>query len=215
MTGKRTSEAARWLWPVACLITLAGYFGSWVAHPVAGLAILGLDLGEYVKFLPTVAAGQVTVWREGFYAPLVAVAAACGLLAYRKTYAYPFLLRLALILVGLVAALNLLPPAWSPAVLRSAEFRLQTIAIALSVAMLFASPLLALLPALPVYAIIAGLGIAGIWFPAWGFLSVLPAIAGLYGHALQPSWAFYVAIVGLLLLLASCWAGFRRETSVV
>ena len=76
---------------------------------------LGLDLGEYVKFLPSVRSGQVQLWREGFYLPLVAVSLAFSLFAYRRELRYPRWLRLLFLAVAIVAALNLLPPAWTPA----------------------------------------------------------------------------------------------------
>ena len=46
----------RVLLPLGALLAFWGYVGPWVDHRVAGLAILGLDLGEYVKFLPLVRA---------------------------------------------------------------------------------------------------------------------------------------------------------------
>ena len=47
----------RILLPLGALLAFLGYVGPWVDHRVAGLAVLGLDLGEYVKFLPQVRAG--------------------------------------------------------------------------------------------------------------------------------------------------------------
>lgn len=193
---------------------MLGYFGSWVAHPVAGLAILGLDLGEYVKFVPSVTSGETTIWRVGFYLPLFVVSAMCCLLTYRKAYGYSFWLRLALIIMGMAAALNALPPAWSPSVLRLPEFRVQTAGITISLILLASSPALAHLPRLPVYALLAGLTAAAIWLPARNFLRVLPDIAELYGHALRPAWAFYVTVVGLALLILACGMGYRRENTV-
>lgn len=201
----------RWLWPVACIVTLSGYFGPWVAHPVAGLAITGLDLGEYVKFLPSAMENSRTVWREGFYLPLVVVSVSCSLLTYRRVFAYPFLLKLVLVLLGFVAAFNLLPPAWTPAVLQSAEFRLQTVALVVCSALMAVSPLLALLPAPPVYTVLAvGAVVAG-WLPVSGFLHVLPTINALYKQDLAPGWGFYLLIVGILLFLAGYWAGYWQE----
>ena len=51
----------RWLTPAACLFALAGYFAPWVDNRVAGLVITGLDLGEYVKFLPAVRNGVISI----------------------------------------------------------------------------------------------------------------------------------------------------------
>src|SRR5689334_16813326 len=95
-----------WLLPVALLLALAGYFGSWVAHPVAGLAITGLDLGEYVKFLPDFRQGSLLIWRSGFYAPLVGVSSAALLAAFRPSFAYGWWMRAVLLAIALVAAFN-------------------------------------------------------------------------------------------------------------
>src|SRR5690606_17869344 len=69
----------RWLLPATILLAVAGYFGPWVGHRVAGLVVMGLDLGEYVKFLTPVRAGQIALWREGFYLPLVVASLAASL----------------------------------------------------------------------------------------------------------------------------------------
>lgn len=37
--------------------------------PVAGLQLIGLEMGEWVKFLPQVQAGQINVSRNLFYLP--------------------------------------------------------------------------------------------------------------------------------------------------
>ena len=206
-----TSGLTRWLWPFACLLVLAGYFGSWVAHPTAGLAITGLDLGELVKFLPEIRDGSITVWRQGFYLPLVVVSFTCSMLAYRITYAYHPALRLALLLAGAVAALNLLPPAWTPAILLEPEFRVQTLVLALCLAMIGVSPLLSLLPSAPVYGLLALFCVLTVAVPTQGFLRVLPSIAALYGHALRPAWAYYVCVAGLATLISAYWIGWVRE----
>src|ERR1700741_4715779 len=105
---------SRWLLPVALVLALIGYFGPWVAHPVAGLVITGLDLGEYVKFLPEVREGTIAIWRPGFYAPLVAVSAAALLAAYRRDFGFAWWLRYPLLALTAIAAFNLVPPAWTP-----------------------------------------------------------------------------------------------------
>ena len=136
----------RWLLPLAALLTLAGYFGPWVPHRVAGLVVTGLDLGEYVKFLPTVRGGQVTLWREGFYLPLVTVSLALSLAAFRPQWRYGWSMRVLLLVIAGIAALNLLPPAWGPATFTNPEFRQQIAALALCLGAAAMSPFLALLP---------------------------------------------------------------------
>ena len=205
------NNVVRWLWPAACLIVLTGYFGSWVAHPVAGLVVTGLDLGEYVKFLPSITDGSVSLWRQGFYLPLVLVSLSCGLLSYRDYYHYPFLLRLALIILGFVAALNLLPPAWTPTLLFTNEFMLQTATIAICALLLLASPLLRFLPPLPVYAILALFALLAIWFPVTGFLKVLPDINYLYNQPIRPGWGLYLMVIGIMSSVAAYALAYLAE----
>ena len=196
---------SRWLLPVAALLTLGGYFGPWVDHRAAGLVITGLDMGEYVKFLPPVRAGDVWLWRPGFYAPLVAVAATCALIAYRRALAYPFWARLGLLALAGIAALNLLPPAWTPARLLEPEFRVQTGALVTLLVSVASSPVFAHVPALVVRSAVAILAVAAIGYPVQGCLATLPTIAILYGHPLQPAWGLWLTGIGLVLLMIAVW----------
>jgi len=190
----------RWLLPLGALLTLAGYFGPWVAHRVAGLVVTGLDLGEYVKFLPVVRAGQVSIWRAGFYLPLVTVSLALSLAAFRPQLRYGWFVRGLLLAIASVAALNLLPPAWNEATFQNPEFRQQIGALLLCLAAAALSPLLALLPGWFSNGLIPLLSAFALWFPLRDFLSVLPAIRELYQQPLQPGWGVYLLGIGLLLL---------------
>jgi len=193
----------RWLLPVAGLLTLAGYFGPWVPHVVAGLVVTGLDLGEYVKFLPVVRNGEVRLWREGFYLPLVTVSFACSSAAFASLFRYRWPVRMLLLVMATVAALNLLPPAWSPAVLRAAEFRQQVLVMIACLMAIGVSPFLALLPRWLVALWVISLGGVALWWPFWQFLAVLPAIRELYQQPLVPGWGFYLTLSGLLLLVVT------------
>ncbi len=189
------------LLPLGALLAFLGYVGPWVDHRVAGLAILGLDLGEYVKFLPEVRSGAIGLWREGFYLPLVAVSLAlslCTCLPPRIAAIRGFhwlgwwLLQ---VIAAIVAALNLLPPAWTPQRMLTPEFQQQAAALALCLAAVASGPFLALLPRL----------VDGRWLvlllslwaavvPVQQFLAVLPEIATLYNHPLAPGWGMYVML---------------------
>ena len=52
--------------------------------------MLGLDLGELAKFLYPVQLGDIRLWREAFYLPLVAVSAILSLNAFRRDAMLPF-----------------------------------------------------------------------------------------------------------------------------
>lgn len=203
----------RWLLPLSALLTLAGYFGPWVPHRVAGLVVTGLDLGEYVKFLPVVRSGQVMLWREGFYLPLVTVSLALSLFAFRSCLRYGWLTRVLFLLVAGVAALNLLPPAWDQSTFRNPEFRQQIQALAVCLGAAAMSPLLALFPRRLSAGVVLVLSGFALWFPLRDFLRVLPTIRELYHQPFAIGWGLYVMAVGLLLLLATAVVGLLKTAT--
>ena len=212
--GRVIAPLGKWLLPLGVLITIFGYFGPWINHKVAGLVVMGLDLGEYVKFLLPVRGGQISLWREGFYLPLVTISLACSLYAFitsprgddgTRAFRYHWIARAIFISVAIVAALNMLPPAWTPGKLGAPEFRLQTAWIILCLVMMAASPFLGLIPRVIRAGIVTILAVASIWFPVSGFLAVLPTISELYHDSLRAGWGMYVLIMGLLVLIAGAW----------
>lgn len=203
----------RWLWPAAIVLTLAGYFGPWVNHAAAGLVIMGLDLAEYVKFLPAVRGGEIALWRAGFYLPLVAVSLTCAFAAFRPEFRYPWPVRALLLASAAITALNLLPPAWTPGLLWTPEFRTQTVMMMACLGLMLVSPFLALLPLTVAYVVVTVAAVAGIWFPVSQFLAVLPGIRELYRHALPPGWGMYGTSLGLVLLAAAGWADWFKVQS--
>jgi hypothetical protein len=197
-TARRT-----WLALIAGgLVGLAGFFGPWVAHRAAGLIVNGLDLGEYVKFIPQVMGGQIALRRETFYLPLVTGSLMASLIASRR--ALPRWLRIVLALAAIPLALALLPPAWSPVTLRLPEFRLQIIALLFCLLMIPGILLTSHLPDRLVLALIAALAIPAAILPVWGFLQVRPAIAELYRGPLRPGWGFWAELVGFFFV--AFWA---------
>lgn len=202
-TGLGQWSWARWFIPLGGLLALIGYFGPWVNHRAAGLVVTGLDLGEYVKFLPAVRGGQLVLWREGFYWPLVAVSLAFSLYAFRKPLRYPWPMRALLLALAIVAALNLLPPAWTPGLLTTPEFQMQTAALVICLLAAGFSPFLALIPQPLTKIIVIGLSIGALWFPISSFLRVLPLISALYNQPLQPGWGMFGLGLGLLILIGA------------
>lgn len=201
----RTRLVGMGLLIVALLFTLVGYFGPWVPHRVSGLVVTGLDLGEYVKFLPLVRGGQITLWRAGFYLPLVAVSLAASFAAFQPALQLrrwlDWVWHLFLLGLATVAALNLLPPAWDQSTFTNPEFRQQIIALLLCLGVMATSPLWALLPRLLTATVIILLSLGALWFPLRDFWQVLPSIRELYQQPLAPGWGLYVMASGLVLLI--------------
>lgn len=185
---------------VGLLLLALGYWGRWLAHPVAALNILGVDLAEYVKFVVEVRSGQIPLVREVFFAPVLALAFGLILLATVQRPRLLLWLRIVLLALAIPIALSMLPPAWTPALLRTPEFRDQVIYIALTLLGVALSPLLR--RHLPDWLRGLGFVLLGILgyqaLPA--YWSVLPALSNLYGHVVSPGPGFYLTAAGLALL---------------
>ncbi|MCB9137404.1 MAG: hypothetical protein H6642_03555 [Caldilineaceae bacterium] len=198
----RQYRLLRWLLPLAGLVMLVGYFGPWINHAAAGLVVTGLDLAEYVKFLPGVRSGEISVRREAFYLPLIAVSLTWGLIAFRREFHYGWPMSSGVLLGAAVAALNLLPPAWTPRLLLTPEFRLQTGVMTALLGVIAVSPLVALLPRRLAGALIVLSASANVWMPVRGFLRVLPDITRIYAAPQHPGWGMWVMLAGTIGLAA-------------
>jgi uncharacterized membrane protein YidH (DUF202 family) len=213
MPSHRTASHAaspRWLPLIlAGFLGLVGYLGPWTPHRAAGLVVTGLDLGEYVKFIPQVMSEQVSLHREIFYLPLLAGSLTASLVASRR--ALPWWGRFGLGLSAIPLALAMLPPAWTPGTLLQPEFRLQTIAILLCLVMVPGILITRYLPDRLILAVIGLLAVAAAVAPAWGYWRVRGAMEELYRHPLAPSWGFWLEIGGFLLLAFLAVAGIFAQ----
>ena len=212
---------ASWLAPaaaIAALLFLAlAYWGRWIAHPVAGLNILGVDLPEYVKFVPEARYGVIPINRLVFFGLPLALAAGLILLASLQSRLHVALRILAGVL-SVPVALSMLPPAWTPGVLMTPEFRVQTLLIMALITGAFLIPLWkALLPD----AVRGGLFIllALLNIPALqAFHDLLPALEKLYNKPLDagPGVAFlcigmgWMIVAGGLMIASRFWTA--KET---
>jgi hypothetical protein len=186
-------------WPVltAFAVALVGYFGAWIWHRAAGLVVTGVDLAEYVKFLPAFRAGQLRLLRESFYLPLAAGSLIAGLIASRRVL--PVWLRWVSGLLAFPLALAMLPPAWSPGLLMQPEFRLQTVVLAGCIAALVLLLVTRYLPDALVLLLIALLALLAAIWPLSSFLPILPSVEALYRQPVRPGWGFWLSTAGFLL----------------
>ena len=185
---------------LALLFLAMGYWGRWVSHPVAGLNILGVDLPEYVKFVPEARYGIIPTNRLVFFTMPIALTLGLILFASSKM-PIPLWLRIMAGFLAIPVALSMLPPAWTPGLLLTPEFRTQTLILMALVIAAFLIPLwkilipdrgrgvmFILLGTIPILAIRS-------------FRQLMPAIEKLYNHPLPPGPGFYALIIGMGLMI--------------
>lgn len=179
-------------------------WGAWIPHPAVALRVPGVDMAEVVKFLPGVRAGQVHIWREGFLLPQVTLSAFLSLHAWQRRWAFPTWLRVLIQVAAAAVALSMLPPAWSPASLRAAEWQLQVRLIVLCLALAVLSPLARLLPPWLADGLLAALGMASTLVVVSNLTRVWPEFERVYNMSLSYGvglWALGAGTTGLLVLL--------------
>lgn len=187
----------------ALILAAVGYWGPWVSHRAAALVISGLDLAEYVKFLPEYRDGRIRVVREGFYLPLLTLSLALSTLSWRESMRWPVGLRAIGWLASISTAMAMLPPAWSPAVLRLPEFRLQVLAIGLCLVVAITVPLWHRRRVAWLAWAIAALSVVAAAVPIVQFLTIRPALDRVYGRPIMIGWGPGVMAIGLAMLAIS------------
>lgn len=200
LTHKEVRHGLGW---IGLALAGLGYWGPWIWHASAALTLIGLDLGEFVKFLPSVRSGQLALRREVFYLPVVALSLNLPLAAYRRGEGVHRVGKIVASVLAIAVALAMLPPAWSPTTLRLPEFRIVVVLIAACLACALIGPLWGLLPRRLLGVIALALAISAILGPLWQFCLALPAIQMAYGRPLTIGWGPGVMIVGWLLFAVS------------
>ena len=192
----------RWLLPLGWVAATVGYFGSWLAHETAALTLSGVDMAEFVKFLPEVLDGTLAVIRQLFYLPPFAVVVCVALLVGSGTLRYPVWFRVLALVGAMPVSLQLLPPAWSVSSLMSPEFRLQAVALGASWLLLAGFWMLGRLPLWLTSAAAGAISLIAMVLPAWQVLIAKPAIDVVYLSAPGIGWGFLVCMAGLAVMTA-------------
>jgi hypothetical protein len=193
----------RWILPIGWCLAAMGFLGPWVSHPTAALALTGVDMAEFVKFLPGVLDGSLKLTRQWFYLPPFAITVSIALLIGSHSLHYSKLLRVLGLLLAVPVSLQLLPPAWSPVSLMTAEFRVQTIALGLSWLLLASSWLLRRLPSWLLGSLSAALALIALVLPVWQFLIARPAINEVYGTPPGTGWGVFLCLTGVAITAAA------------
>ena len=200
---RRQLETLRWVLPIGWGLAVLGFLGPWVSHPTAALTLSGVDMGEFVKFLPAVLDGSLRLIRQLFYLPAFAVTVSIALLIGSRRLCYSKLFQTLGLLLAIPVSLQLLPPAWSPSSLMTAEFRTQTIALGVSWLLLGTWWLIGRLPSWLTGPLSAALCLGAIVLPLWQYLTVKPAIDKVYGQSAGTGWGFFLCLTGLVLTTAA------------
>jgi hypothetical protein len=195
--------AVRWLLPIGWGLAALGYLGPWIAHPTAALTLSGGDMAEFVKFLPGVLEDSPRLVRQLFYLPPFAVSMSIALLVGLDSLQYAWFLRSVAVLLAVPVSLQLLPPAWSPSSLMTAEFRTQTVALGICWLLLACFWLMRRLPEWLLGSVSAALSLLAIVLPAWQYLAAKPAIDNVYGLAPGPGWGIILCFTGLAVTVAA------------
>jgi hypothetical protein len=194
----------RLLLPLGWLLAAIGYYGPWIGHQTAALTLGGVDMGEFVKFLPGATEGSPSVVRQMFYLPPLAIVAGVALLAGSRQLRFAWPLRTLMLALAVPVSLGLLPPAWSPTSLMATEFRMQTITLGICWLLLAGSWLLGQLP-LQLAGVLGGmLALAAGTLSAWQFLVAKPAIDAVYLRPPPAAWGLFLCMAGLAIMAVAC-----------
>jgi hypothetical protein len=212
----RSPQFATVLVLLGWLFIALGYWGPWVPANAAGLRVLGLDMAEYVKFIAEVRSGQITLTREVFYLPLVALSLSLSLLVHRSELRLPGPARWGLNLLAAPAALAMLPPAWTPGLLTTPEFVKQTAAIGVCIVVAVLSyPVLRRLPAKLVAGTILLLALLAVVPALLTFARLSPALDAIYGRPLPAGRGLWQMPLGFALLVAGVLLALLRPSRLV
>ncbi len=207
------------------ILALMSYWGPWVAHRDAGLAVAEVDLVEFPKFMPQYRADELFVWRESFYVPLLVLSIALVVWAATPTpalsrdekhvagegaYSSPIavLFRNGAGWAGVrwllrtVALFILVTPSVFN-VLESHEFQTQLNMVAIVLALIVLTPLLRRAPSRIVRVLMLCLFLIGAIIPTAQFLYMTPALAQIYHEPIGIGWGMWANLIGFALLALS------------
>ncbi len=205
-------KISRWLLALGLLLTgIGGAFAPWIWREGVALQLTAPGLAEFVKFLPEIRTGQIQIERLFFLLPLFLAMLALPVLAENKTLAWPTWLRWGLRLVVIPLALASLSPVWTPAILLTPEFRLQTLLATVAIGLALIAPLLKSLPLKIGGVLLLGGGIAALILPGWQFSLIQPAMVEAYHEPVVLGWGWWLTAGGIVLsMVGIIWVAVLR-----
>lgn len=200
---------------LAFTLILAAYLMVWLAHEngAAGLSFIGLEIGEWVKFLPQMQAGEILPGRDLFYLPPVTL----GLMLVLFTAGWPQgrwqtrATRGLAVLVSLLAFPSLDAIRLEP----SSEWLWRLLLVGLVVVAALLAGLLGRVPGRVRWLLMAVLGTAGGVLPTWAFFAIRPAAEEVLQSAVQPGLGVWLNMAGHLLVAMTAMRWVNEEEGVM
>ena len=188
--------------PVGFTAILVAYFLIWLPQPVVGLSFIGLEMGEWVKFLPQVRSGEIIASRNYFYIPPITL----GMMMIAWTVTWPNKRWQTWIVRGLAVAVAFLAFPSIEAILDelASEWLLRLILVMLVLLLAVLSPLFKRLPPGILikgsWILILLLGLIGAIFPTWAYLAVRGPVGDLLRLAVGIGPGVWLNAAGHILL---------------
>lgn len=191
-----------WGVPLALTAVLIGYLTTWLPHPAAGLTLIGLDISEWVKFLPQMQNGELPN-RDWFYLPPVTLGGLMILwsVGWGNGRWQTWFVRL----LGVGVSLLAFPAIEEIRFEAASEWRPRVVLIGLVVLLAVGSVFLSRVPRVTAVLMIA-LGLVGLILPTWAYLAVRPVVSALLGVPLGTGMGVWLNGVGHLIMIV--WGGW-------
>ena len=186
---------------IGIALALIGYWGPWVNHKTAALVLSGLDMAEFVKFLPGVRSGTELMIRELFYLPPLAAALCLALIGSNRHWRYALWARAIMVMAAVALAIIVLPPyPFIFQALSSDEFRRQLLMAAGCLVAIAGTLLYRRLPKAIVAGLLIAISLVGAIPPVWQFFSIRGALDSVYGQPIHVGWGLWLMAVGFLVV---------------
>lgn len=196
-------------------VILLGYFMVWLPHKLAGLSFIGLEIGEWVKFLPQMRSDQIAVDRNLFYLPPITL----GLILTLWTAGWPgrrwqtWATRALAVLVAMLAL-----PAVEAVLEEGSDQWLVRLALVLFVALVAVLvPLLQRLPGgkglIVAWSATLVIALIGLALPTWAYLAVRSAVAELLADEVEIGPGLWFNGIGHLLVAVAALTWLLEQRS--
>jgi hypothetical protein len=178
----RHLTTAQLLMRIGFTAIFVGYLMVWLPQPLAGLSFIGIEIGEWVKFLPQVRSSEIWADRNLFYLPPITLALMMILwtAGWSNQRWQTWALRGMAVLIAMLALPALEAVRFEP--VSEWLLRLLLLATVLVSALIF--PLTERLPKAAArraaWLAIILLGLLGLIMPTWAYLTVRPAVSELF-----------------------------------